>query len=130
HVGHKNISQRGVLPARSKNRKIFFAGRVHAGILGINLIGLLDETATDELVHIFVGEVTLLFFVCFLPQLQHLALDPAHGLFFRDAGVGDAVHSVIAQGHFFGVAQVAIIWHAFVMVVRDKIKNILFQVRS
>ena len=88
------------------------------------------QPAADQLVHVFVGEVALLFLVRFLPELQHLALDPAHGLFFRDAGVGDAVHAAFAQRHFFGVAQVAIVRHALVMIVRDKIENIFLEVRA
>ena len=102
HVGDENIAERGVFPAGREDRQIFLAGRHDPGILGIDLVEFADGAAANELVHVLVGEVALAFAIGFLPELQHLALDAAHGLFLGDAGVGDAIHAFFAQRQFLG----------------------------
>ena len=80
--------------------KILFARRADPGVLGIDFVEFADRAAANELVHVLVREVALALAVGFLPVLQDLALDAAHGLFFGNAGVGDAIHALFAQGQF------------------------------
>ena len=128
HVGHKNISQRGILPARGEDGQIFLTGGIDPGVFRIDLVELPDIAVADELIHVFVGEVTAAFTVGLLPVLQHLALDAPHGFFFGNARIGHAIQAALAQRQLFVIGQIAVVGNPAVVMVRDEIENVLFQV--
>ena len=56
------------------------------------------------------------------------ALEPAHGFFFGDSGVGDAVEMALEQLLFVGPRELAIPRQPLVMVVRDVVEEIFLEV--
>jgi hypothetical protein len=62
------------------------------------------------------------------PLFEHRFLDPAHCLHFRDAGIGDTIHVAAEQFLLVLWRQLPVVRDSLVMVVRDKIKNILFEI--
>src|SRR5207302_4245518 len=107
---------------------VLLASGIHPGVFGIDFVELADVAIADKLIHVFVGEVTAAFTVGLLPVLQHLALDAAHGFFLGNAWVGHAIQAALAQGQLFVIGQIAVTGNAAVMIVRDKIENIFFEV--
>ena len=62
------------------------------------------------------------------PLFHDRALDAAHRFLFGDARVRDAIQVVIEQFDFLRGREIAVMRHALVMVVRDEIVDVLFQV--
>ena len=58
------------------------------------------------------------------------ALDAAHGFFFGDARVGDAIQVMFEELDFLRWREVAVVRHALVVIVRDKIVNVFLEVRA
>src|SRR5581483_7465681 len=127
-IGNEDIPERGIFPAGREDRQIFLAGRIHPGIFGIDFVEFADVAVADELIHVFVREVALALVFGLLPILQHLALDAAHGFFLGNAGIGHAVHPAFAKRELFVIGQIAVVGNAAVVIVRDEIKNIFFEV--
>jgi len=70
----------------------------------------------------------LAFAVGLLPELQDVALDAAHGFFFGDAGIGDAIEAFFAESQLFVVGEIAILGHAAVVIVGDEIEDVFFEI--
>ena len=128
HIGDKNVAQRGIFPAWRKDRQVFLASGIHPRVFGIDLEKFANVAVADELIHEFIRKEPLALAIGFLPVLQDLALDAAHGLFLGDARIGHAIEAALAQGQFFVIGQIAVIGDAAVMIVRDEIENIFFEV--
>ena len=80
------------------------------------------------LVHELMGEIALAGLVGLHPLLKHCCLHTPHRLVFRNTGVGHPIHVALEQAFFFLRRELAIMRHTFVMVVRNEIKNVLFQI--
>ena len=129
-MGRVHIPQRGVLPTRNEDRQAFLRRRHHPTVLRVDLIKLLELASHQHLVNELVREVARAVSIRPLPFLKHRGLDSAHGLLLRDAGVGHAVQVAPQQFGFVLWGQVAVVRHALVIVARDQVVEILFQVGS
>ena len=61
------------------------------------------------------------------PLLKHRRFDPAHGFAFRNTGVGHAVEMAIEKLLLIFRSELAIVWNALVVIVRDQVKNIFLK---
>jgi len=127
-VAREHVAQRRVFPAGDDDREVLLAGGEHPGVLRVDLVGLLELTAAQNLVHELVREIALAGLVGLHPFLEHDVLDAAHGLHLGDAGVGDAVHVAGEQRLLVGGGEVAVAGDALVVVVRDEVEDVLFEI--
>jgi hypothetical protein len=128
--GGIHIAERGIFPAGHDDGQVFLRGGEHPGILRVNLVKLFVFAAQQNFVKKFVREITLTLFVGVGPDFEHGFFHAAHRFAFRNAGVRHAVHVAIEQRLFVFRRQRAIARHAFVIIMRDEIENILFQIRA
>ncbi len=64
------------------------------------------------------------------PFCEHRLLDPPHRFHLRDAGVGHAIHVLGEKFLLILRRELPVVRHPLVVVVRDQIENILFEVRA
>ncbi len=128
HLRREHVAKRGILPAGNEHRKILFGGGHHPAVFGIDLVKLLQLSRQQNLEKKFVRKKSLRGFVRGVPILHDRALDAAHGFFFGDARVGDAIQVMFEQFDFLRGREVAVMRHALVMIVGDEIVNVLFQI--
>jgi hypothetical protein len=83
---------------------------------------IVSEEVTD------VREKLLRSLVGALPFVEHGAFDAADRLVLRNARVRDAVQVLIEQLFFLLGREVAIVWYSHVVLVRDEIEDVLFEV--
>lgn len=130
HGGGKHVAQGGVFPAWHDDGEVFLAGGDKPGVGGVDLVALFENARTDEFIHELVGEEAFSGAVGGSPFGKDGFFDTAHGLHLWDAGVGDAVHVAVEELLFVGGGEIAVVGNAFVEVVSDEVKDILFEVRS
>ncbi len=75
-------------------------------------------------------EIAFTLFIGVGPDFEHGFFHAAHRFAFRNAGVGHAVHVAIEQRLFVLGSERAITRHALVVIVRDEIENVFFQIRA
>ncbi len=92
HRRRIHVTERRILPARHDDRQLLFASRQHPGMLRVDLIALLQLSASKNLVHKLMREIMLSGAVGRDPLFEHYLLDPPHRLHLRDARVGHAIH--------------------------------------
>ncbi len=129
-VAGVHVAKGGVFPTRDEHRQVLLHRGEEPGVLGIDLVILLQHAGAQNFVHELMREETLACLIGANPFLQHGGLDAAHGLHLGDAGIGDAIHVALQQGFLVSGSEVAVVGHALVVVVRDEIEDILFQIRA
>jgi hypothetical protein len=97
-------------------------------ILGIDLIVLLEHAGADEFVEELERQFALAAGVGLFPEVDDVLFDPADRFAFGNACIRDAVQVLIEELPFVGRRQVAIVRNADVVIVRDQIKNVFFEV--
>ena len=63
-----------------------------------------------------------------VPLLDDDSLDAPHGFFFGDASVGNAIQVMLEEVDFLLGRKVTVVGHALVMIVRDQVVHVLFQI--
>ncbi len=91
---------------------------------------LFELAAAEDLVHELVRKVALLFLVGSDPFLEHRGLDAAHGFHFGNAGVGHAIHVAVEQRLLVAGREIAVVRNALVVIVRDEVEDVFFQIRA
>src|SRR5690606_6921360 len=94
-VGGEDVAHGAVLPARAYDGQVALGRGHHPAVLGVNLVVFLQRPGVDHLIEELVREAALAVLLAILPQFHGLLLQPAEGLFLRDAGVGHAVHAAV-----------------------------------
>ena len=125
-----HVAERSVFPAGDDDREVFLASGEHPGIFRINLVALLQFTAAQNFIHELVREIAFAGLVSLGPFVGDDGLDAAHGFHLGDARVGHAVHVALNKLHFVLGREVAVVWHALVVVVSDQVKNVFLKIRA
>ena len=118
-----HIAERRILPARNEERKIFLrrGGHHPTSLSGSISWNCFEFAGAQKLVEKFVREETLSRAVRLAPIFHYDALDAAHGFFFGDAGIGDAIEVMAREAPLPGGGEMTIVRHALVVIVRDEI---------
>ena len=129
-VGGKDVPQGRILPARHEQGQILFTGRHHPTVPGIDLIGVVQSPAAQQLIDILVREIALSLGFGLVPEFPDGVIQLQHGGLFRNAGVGHSIEGP-AEEILFGLrGQVSIVGDAEILVVRHQVEEILLQVGS
>ena len=126
----EDIARRRVLPPRDHHGQVFLCRRDEPGVLRIDLVVLLEHAGADQFEEVFVGEVARALSGGVLPQLHDRALDAADRFFFRDAGVGHPIEMPIEQVLLRLITEIAVVRHAFVVVVGDEVVEVFLEIRA
>jgi hypothetical protein len=127
---HEYIRQGRVLPAGDEEGEVPLGGGDHPRIGRIDLIAIGHNALVQQLVEVLVREATLAGALRLLPQLEDRILDGLESLLFRDAGVGDAVEAAALEVLFLLWCQAPPVGDAVIMIVGDKVEQVLFEVRA
>ena len=98
----EHVAESGVFPAGNEDGEIFLGGGEHPTVLRIDLVELFEFAFAKNLEKKLVREATVSGGVGGAPLFGDDAFDAAHGCFFGDAGVGDAIEMAIEEAGFFG----------------------------
>ena len=108
---------------------MFFLGSGdHPAVLGVDLVILLERALLDQAIEKLVRKVALAVFVGSRPLFEHRLFDPAHGFAFRNAGVGDAIEVAIEKLLLVLRGEIAIVRDALVVIVRNEVEDVFFEV--
>ena len=128
-VRGEHVAERGILPARHEDRQVALRGRQQPAVLADRfrrVARACRRGARDRGTR--AGKKRSPASSAAQPFLEDDALDAAHRFFFRNAGVGDAVQMPIEQRLLVGRRQIAIVRHPLVVVVRDEIEDVFFEI--
>ena len=110
------------------HRQVVLGRGDHPGVLRVDLVGLRQHAAEEDLVHELVREQRRPLAVVLHPPVQHRGLDPPHRLVLGNARVGDAIQVPIEQRLFVGRREVAIVRHPHVVIVRHEVEDVFLEV--
>ena len=123
-----HVAEGGVLPAGNEHGEIFFRSGHHPGVLRIDLVGLLDRSVANNLIHKLMRIKPLVFAVLVHPMAQHSRFDPPHRLSLGDARVRDAIHVTIQQRLLVFGSELPVMRHLFVMGAQRVLAEIIPQI--
>ena len=87
----EHVAESGIFPARNENGEIFLRGGEHPTVPGIDLVELCEFAFAENFEQKLMREAAAGGGVGGAPLFGDDAFDAAHGFFFGDASVGDAV---------------------------------------
>lgn len=112
----------------TKNRQVLLGRGHQPAVFRIDHVVFFEPALAKQPVHEFMRKQRFAPGVHFLPEIQHGKLYAPHRFFLGNAGVGHTVHVPGEQFLFHLRCQVAVARHAFVIIVRDEVENILFKI--
>src|SRR5690625_1999687 len=128
-MSREHISERRILPAWNKHRKIFLHSRPDPAVFLIDLKRFLKILILKRAKNKLVREKPLPCLVGLFPLGEYDILDPAHRFYFRNAGIRHPIHVTQKKLLFVSRCQIPIMRNALVKIVRHEVENILLEIR-
>jgi len=128
YVSGEDISGGAVFPCGADDRDVLFACCDNPAVLGVDFIVLLENAAADHLIDEFIGKISLALCLGLVPDLYEVLFQTAESLFFRDAGICDAVVVVVEEFLLLLGGEVTVTGYAIIVAVGYQVHDILFEV--
>src|SRR5690606_17127024 len=128
HVRGEDVAGGRVLPAGDDHRQVLLGGGDEPRVLRVDLIELFEPAGADDPVEELVREVAAAVGLGGLPLVEDGGFEAAERFLLGDAGVRDAVHPAVEERLLVGGGEVAPAGDALVVVVRDEVEEVFFEV--
>ena len=127
-VSCEDVTCGAVFPCRADDRNILLASCKYPAVLRVDLIIFLENTASEDLVNVFVRKISLSFCLSLVPYIYKCTLETAESLLLRDTCICNTVIMIVEEFLLLLCCEVSVTRYSVIVRVCYEVHDILLQV--